>query len=421
MFAGLLLFCLCQEPAPERLTRIETELGLLRRELAASRSADRAQFEAQIAALAKDLEDARRASAGAGKGLDFGGYGEQHFSDLNGHGGAQVDISRFVLYMGYRFSEEVQLHSELEIEHGFVEDNNGEISVEQLYIDFRISPTTHIQVGRVLAPLGIVNMRHEPPSFNGVQRPSMETFVLPSTWFVDGAGIVGEFTPSLRYQTFLSTSMDGTGFTAVEGIREGRQEAHPSAHQPALSGRLDFYPLDTSSADASTQSLRLGLSGFYGGLDNSNQGNDPGLDAELGIAAIDAEYSIDRLDLRSVAAFEKIQGARELSTATGESISSEISGCYLEAAWHWLPQSWKNGKHGWADARIFARYDDIDTQRDVPDGLTADPRGNRTEWTLGIGLYPLANLALKADYQIRDDGSTTDPRNQFNLGIGWSF
>ena len=421
---ALLLLCLCQDPAPDRLTRLETELSALRQELITTRSADRARYEAQIAALALELEDERRAksaSSAGGERLIWGGYGEMHFSDLEGHGGAQVDLSRFVLSMSYSFSERAQLHSELEIEHGFIADSQGELSIEQLYTDFRVSPTTHIQVGRVLAPLGIVNLRHEPPSFNGVERPSVEHFVLPSTWFIDGLGVVGEFTPSLRYQTFLSTSMDGTGFTALEGVREGRQEARPSAHEPGLSGRLDFFPLDESAVQPNSRSLRLGLSGFYGGLDNSNQGNDPGVDASLSIAAFDAEYSQGRLDLRGVAAFELIDGARELSSVTGESISSEISGWYLESAWHWMPESWKSGEHGWSDAIAFARYDTLDTQRAVPSGLVADPRGNRSEWTVGIGLYPFPNLVFKADYQFRDDGAASAPKNQFNLGIGWSF
>ncbi|HTF91306.1 MAG TPA: hypothetical protein VK843_23035 [Planctomycetota bacterium] len=423
MITTSLLLFIAQDPAPDRLARLEAELSALRQEFAVSREADRARYETQIAALAADLEDARRGRDGssAASRFQWGGYGEQHYNDLDGHGGAQIDIHRFVLYMGYSFSENVQLHSETEIEHGFVEDDNGEIAIEQLWTDFRVSPTTHIQVGRVLAPLGIVNLRHEPPSFNGVERPSVETFVLPSTWSIDALGVSGEITTSLRYQLYLSGGMDGTGFSAFEGIRGGRQEERPSAHQPAVSGRLDFFPLDSLGGDASEQSLRLGLSGLYGGLDNGNQGSDPGVDADLLIAAVDAEYSIGRLDLRGVAAFEKIGGASELSTVTGESISKEIVGWYVEAAWHWMPESWKSGEHGWADAIAFARYDDIDTQRDVPSGFVADAHGDRDEWTLGIGLYPLENLVLKADYQIRNDEATGSPQNQFNLGIGWSF
>ena len=65
---ALLLLCLCQDPAPDRLTRLETELSALRQELITTRSADRARYEAQIAALALELEDERRAKSASSAG-----------------------------------------------------------------------------------------------------------------------------------------------------------------------------------------------------------------------------------------------------------------------------------------------------------------------------------------------------------------
>ncbi len=418
-----LLLSMCQEPQDERLVRQEAELAALRQELSLSIAAERKAREEQVAQLLLLLEESRpqEPAVGAKKRLRWGGYGEMHLNAPEGSGGAQFDIHRFVLYLGYEFSDSIQLHSEIELEHGFVEDGNGELTIEQVYTDFRLSPATHLLAGRMLAPLGIVNLRHEPTSFNGVERPSVETFVLPSTWYIDGLGINSEFTPALRYQAFLTSSLDGTGFSALNGIRGGRQEERPSANELALSGRLDFFPLDSLSTGPNGQSWRIGLSGFYGGLDNGDQGVDPGVDAELSILSLDTEYSIDRLDLRAVGAFEHISGASDLSTATSESISSQITGWYVEAAWHWLPEVWETGEQGWSDAIAFVRYDDVDTQRDVPSGLAADPEGDRNEWTLGVGLYPLPSLVLKADYQWRDDASDMHPDNQFNLGIGWSF
>lgn len=418
MLFPILFACLPQSP-DDRLARLEAEIAALRAEIAAVRASERAEREAQVAALSAELDAARRASGGGQSKFTWGGYGEHHFNDLDGHGSSQLDIHRLVLYMGYEFSETIRLHSEIEFEHGFVADGNGELVLEQLYTEFQVCPTTHLQVGRMLAPLGIVNLRHEPPAFNGVERPAVETAILPSTWFVDGIGVSGEIHPSLRYRLLLTGGLDGSGFSAINGIRGGRQEERPSFHDPALSGRLDYFALDGAGEGDAT--LRLGLSAFVGGLDNGNQGNDPGLSADLAIVAVDAEASVGDFDLRGVAAYESIDGARELSTATGQSISEEIVGWYLECAWHWLPASWGDGDNGWHDARLFVRYDDLDTQRDVPSGLTADPRGDRNEWTVGVGLYPLPNLVLKADYQFRDDASSTDPRNQFNLGIGWSF
>jgi hypothetical protein len=423
MILPLLLLGCAQAPQDDRIDRLEAELAALRLEMARERAAERAEREAQVAAMSAALDDAKRESdvSAALDRFSFGGYGELHYNNPEGSGGSQADIHRWVFYLGYRFSDSIQLHSETEFEHGYVEDGNGELVVEQLYLDFAVGAATHIQAGRMLAPLGIVNQHHEPPSFNGVERPLMETLVLPSTWYLDGVGVVGEFNPALRYQAFLTGSLDGTGFSSDQGIRGGRQQERPGLNEPALSGRLDFYPLESAHGGMAGQELRLGLAGFFGGLNNGNQGNDPGVNGEISILSADAQWSIGRLDLRGVGAFEWIDNADELSAATGETIASQISGWYLEAAWHWMPERWKTGPRGWSDAIAFVRYDDVDTQRQTPLGLPSDPAGDRNQWTVGVGLFPLSNLVIKADYQINDDDSSSSPANQFNLGLGWSF
>ena len=52
----------------------------------------------------------------------------------------------------------------------------------------------------------------------------------------------------------------------------------------------------------------------------------------------------------------------------------------------------------------------------MPSGVAKDPAGDRSEITLGLNFYPIPNVVIKADYQVRDGLS-----NLFNLGIGWEF
>ncbi len=70
---------------------------------------------------------------------------------------------------------------------------------------------------------------------------------------------------------------------------------------------------------------------------------------------------------------------------------------------------------------VFVRYDDFDTQHDMPDGIKGNPVYDRNEWTLGISFYPIPQFVIKADYQIRDDASGEDVDNLLNLGVGWTF
>ena len=88
---------------------------------------------------------------------------------------------------------------------------------------------------------------------------------------------------------------------------------------------------------------------------------------------------------------------------------------------HVMPDAWKSGKLEHSDAVVFARYDAADTQKDMPDGVAADPHGKQDEITLGVSFFPAQDLVLKADFQIRDDDSPEGLPERVNVGIGWRF
>ncbi|MBK7645420.1 MAG: hypothetical protein IPJ19_20675 [Planctomycetes bacterium] len=338
----------------------------------------------------------------------FGGYGEIHFRQESGPGAETIDLSRFVFYLGYDFADWIELHSETEIEHGFVEGDRGEVSVEQLHVDFDFSPGCKLRIGRYLEPLGIVNLRHEPPSFLGVERPDVETFIIPSTWSGDGLGLFGECSEDWSYQLYFGSSLSGSGIDPIEGLHEARQEGQPGLDQPALSARVDWRP---------TSSLRTGVGAFAGGLDNGEEGINPGNDASLSVLSLDAQWSTGDFDFAGLYALDQIRGADTLATGVAE----RMQGWYLQGAWHCLPDSAKQGRLADADALLFARYEWLDTQASLPEGVSADPRGERTVLTLGASFLPVSNLVLKADYQIRDDQSAQGLPERFSLGLGWQF
>jgi hypothetical protein len=348
--------------------------------------------------------------------LKFGGYGEVHANFTEGTEKDKVDFHRLVLYMGYDFADWITFHSETELEHAFVSDDDGEISVEQAYIDFLLTDDFNIRAGRILTPIGIINKKHEPPTFNGVERPSFSANIIPTTWSSDGVGIFGSLNPSLTYEAYVVGGLDGSMFNSTSGIRKGRIKERPSLNEPAVTGRLDYYPISATQSD-SDQSLRLGASGYFGGLDNGDEGTNPGIDGEIGITSADFEYSIQKLDFRGVIAHINIDGARQI----GNNVAEEIFGWYLEGAYHYWPEEWKVGKLAKSDATVFLRYEDYDTQHEMPSGIARNSAGDRTEWTFGTNFYLTPNLVVKADYQIRDDESRSGLDDLLNLGIGWAF
>jgi len=348
--------------------------------------------------------------------LHFGGYGEMHANFVQGSESDQADLHRLVLYLGYDFTDWIRFHSETEIEHAYVSDGDGEISLEQAYVDFLLAGKFNVRAGRILTPIGIINKKHEPPTFNGVERPAFAANIIPTTWSSDGVGIFGSLCQSLTYEAYVVGGLDGSMFTATSGIRNGRIKERPSLNEPAITGRLDYYPCPAIQND-SDQSLRLGASGYFGGLDNGDQGSNPGIDGEIGITSADFEYSVCKWDFRGAIAHINIDGARQI----GGNVAEEIFGWYLEGAYHWLPEQWKTGKLAKADATVFLRLDKYDTQYEMPSGVSKNRAGDRTDWVFGTNFYLTPNIVLKADYEVRDDDSTSDPDDRFNLGVGWAF
>ena len=378
------------------------------------------ELEKTVGVLAERVDAMDKAKPSRGESwadrFTFGGYGEMHANFGSGSAPDQFDIHRLVAYVGYTFSDWIRFHSEVELEHAFVSsEGGGELSIEQAYLDFLLSDPVNVRFGRVLVPVGITNRKHEPPTFNGVERPSFDRVIVPTTWFADGIGVFGGISPSLKYEAYVVSGLDGSEFNATNGIRDGRVKERPSLHEPAVTGRLDFFPFVQWPGPAGF--LRLGASAYYGGVDNGDEGKNPGIDGEVRIFSGDFEYNVSKFDFRGVIAHERIHGAREIGNGT----ASGIFGWYLEGGYHVFPDAWKKGKLAKSDAAVFARYDDFDTQYRMPEGVAKNTAGDRREWTFGANFYLTPTLVAKGDVQFRDDASGKDLLTLVNFGIGWQF
>ena len=200
-------------------------------------------------------------------------------------------------------------------------------------------------------------------------------------------GVFGSISESLQYQAYLVAGLDGSQFNALDGIRPGRIKERPSLNEPAVTGRLDFFPFIHGGPE---QLLRMGVSAYAGGLDNGNKGKNPGIDGDIKIFSADFEYTVSRFDFRGAYALEEIRGAGEIGNGTAE----KIRGWVLEGAFHVLPESWRTGKLAAADAAVFLRWDVYNTQYKMPEGVAADPAGDRQALTAGLTFFPAATITV---------------------------
>lgn len=343
--------------------------------------------------------------------LPVAGYMDFHVNKEAGDA-FRPDFHRFVLLFGHSFSDRIKFWSELEVEHALIEggEETGEVALEQAYVDVLIKPWFNIRGGMLLAPVGIINERHEPPSFNGVERPFVESIIIPTTWRELGFGLTGDVGRGFRYRTYLTSALDASRFDAESGIAGGKTSGFDaSMRNPAFVGRLEF---------AGVRRLTLGTS-YYTGLAGFQT---PGINPRVTIAEADGRYSFHRFDFRALFANTWVSRAGELNfrirqqRGVNPNIASQMRGYYFEPAVHVLPRAFRS------DLALFARYEKFNTQRVMPAGYTPLAQFDRHAWVTGVTFRPVPDVAFKFDYVFHGNASTVvRAADSVNLGIGWWF
>jgi len=350
-------------------------------------------------------------SADAETRLPVAGYMEMHANKDRGDA-FRPDFHRFVLLFGHSFSNRIKFWSELEVEHAIVEggESSGELAVEQAYVDFLVKPYLNFRAGMLLTPMGIQNERHEPPSFNGVERTFVETVIIPTTWRELGVGITGDLGRGFRYRAYVASSLDASRFGAEFGLAEGKTNGFDgSLRNPAKMGRVEY---------AGVRRLTLGSSFYTGHAGFRTRGVNPGVT----IAEFDGRYSFRRFDIRGLFAHTWLSQTAELNrllerqTGVNPNVARQMRGYYLEPAVHLLPRKAR------VDLIAFGRYESYNTQYRMANGFTALPQFDRTSWVTGLTLKPIPDVAIKFDYVFNNNRSAVVRAiDGINLGIGWWF
>ena len=332
------------------------------------------------------------------------GYMDFHYNRPS-LGDAIVDFHRYVLLISHEFSESIRFYSELEVEHAFIKSGQGEVELEQAFVDFHVNPRLAIRAGIVLVPMGIQNERHEGPAYFGVERHQVETVLIPTTWYDPGVGIFGRIALGLDYKLYLLGSLDGTKFKA-NGIRGARSKGFKTnINKPAIAGRLTYNGI---------KYLTGGTSLYYGDM-----GDKIGTSIPVTIYDIDFAYRYRYLEFRGIWTQTSVGNADDLTAAIDAEdgpIAKRMEGFGLEAAVHLLPQA-----HEW-DLALFARYEEANTQAKVPSGFLPVSRFDRNWITVGASFWPHPDVVIKVDYQIgHNEDPTVEEGDSFNMGLGWWF
>jgi predicted porin len=316
----------------------------------------------------------------------IGGYGELHYNNVEGSDD-EIDLHRFVLFLGHEFNDDIRFFSEFEVEHSLAgEGKNGEVEIEQAYIEFDIRDGLQAKGGLFLLPVGILNETHEPNTFYGVERNNVENIIIPATWWAGGAALSGQSDSGFSWDLALH---EGLAVPTLDEdnefrIRSGRQKTSEAiANNFAATGRVRYTGVPGLELAASLQyqsdiSQQDGDGLEEGLLFETHVSYEKG---PFGLRALYAEWNLDGSDVKAVGADEQ-------------------KGWYLEPAFK--PRE---------DLGVYARYEDLEGYR------SSD---QFEQWEVGVNFWPHEDVVLKADYRDRDLDSGTD-FSAFDLGIGYQF
>jgi len=343
------------------------------------------------------------------QGLSIGGYGEVNIQSFIGDKGPKdqnnADFERLVVYMGYKFTDNIIFNSEIEFEHAST-GNAGSVGVEMAAIDFLWDPMLNARAGMLLMPMGFVNTIHEPPFYFGNNRPEVERAIIPSTWREVGAGIFGQITPEFTYTAYAVTGLDAEDFSS-KGIRGGRQKGSKAVNEDmAFVGRIDYAPEEIKG-------FSVGFSTYLG---NSGQGK-VGADVFTQLYEAHVQWKYRGWEFRTLGAFGHIGDADVLSANKGETVGSSNYGVYTELAYDVMPHFLPDSGQYFAP---FIRYEKLDTVASTANGLPDDLSKEQDIYQIGFNYKPIPQVVIKVDYRNRNakQGAKAD---EFNVGFGFIY
>lgn len=378
----------------DRLRAMELRLNSLENENRALKDQVK-QTEQKVDATGAQM-DRISSQGGTRSATTFGSYGELHLNKLKNRkaGGSnkdELDLHRFVIFMGHEFSEQIRFFSELEVEHAMAKDtaagSSGVVAVEQAYLDFTVSDALSVKAGMMVMPVGIISETHEPPTFYGVERNPVETNIIPTTWREGGIAFTTRMGDGLSLDAAITS---GLATTAAKNyaVRDGRLSgASARAKDAAYTVRLKWagmpgVELATTAQRQSdiTQSLdaTAGAATLYEAHAAVSKG-------AFGLRALYAAWSLDGSGPKAVGA-DKQQG------------------WYVEPAWKFAEQ--------WG---VFARRSTWDNRA----GDAADSRYSQTDF--GVNYWPHPDVVVKLDHQNQQSPNGQDEFDGFNLGLGYQF
>jgi len=397
-------------------------------------AADVNSLQRKVDILAEEIENLKLAGPGGIETdrVKVHGYGELHLNHRPqaDSGRTELDQHRFVIGVHAVLTDWIHLNAEIDYEHAA-----QELEFEFGYLDFLLHPAVNARAGVMLIPVGFLNEFHEPPLFWSVERPELQTQIIPTTWSGGGAGIFGTPVEGVNYRLYAVNSVQslrpigfgsgsGTGlggqsgqFGASSGIRGGRLQANKAiAEDWAATGRVELTKL--------LPGLQLGFS-FYTGNTTHDIIEESGF---MLLLEGDVRYRRNWFEMNATVVNIDVSDAAAINTACTNfnavtagtctaDVGDNIFGWNAQVGIHVPQLLGMNTSH---DFIPFFLYENVRPQDSVPSGTTPTRGKNEEVITAGFSYMPIPSVAIKADWQhFMFDNNTS--KDQGNIGLAFMY
>jgi phosphate-selective porin len=377
------------------------------------------EMDARTEALAAQQE-AGLTAAPATNPVSIFGYGEVNYNrPVHDNSETRMDLRRAVFGFGYRFDDQTRFNSEFEIEHAVASaDDEGEVEVEQFYVDHSLVAAANLKAGLFLIPMGLLNESHEPVYYYGVERNFVETIIIPSTWREGGVGLYGSTSRGFAWDVGVTTGFDLGKWDPASS--EGQESPLGSIHQELQKARAHDLSTYLALSYRGIPGWVAGASVFTGKVAQGNPDVGAASDARSTLWEAHTRWTAGNVDLSALYARGTISDTRDLN-ANFVAVSAD-SILVPEAFWGWYTQAaYKFHINDRREVSPFIRYERFNTgssYAEIPAGLTPAALPTESVWTYGVNFYLNPKVVFKADYQTFKEDSD---RDRFDLGLGLMF